>query len=102
MSITARGKSKKKRVASPSEVDRKLLRLLDERSKDEDFWSSKERDRSDSAHRIFQYPAMMVPVVQRRLLQAVLEACPDLSSLYDPYVGSGTSLVSGMHYGLAT
>jgi hypothetical protein len=43
---------------------------------------------------------MMVPLVQRRLLDAVLEARPDIQSVYDPFMGSGTSLVSGMHYGL--
>jgi len=82
-------------------IDRRLLRLIDESASDEDFWSLKDRDRRDSAHCIFQYPAMMVPLVQRRLLASIIEAKPTISSLYDPYVGSGTSLVSGMHFGLA-
>ncbi|MCG2596712.1 MULTISPECIES: hypothetical protein [Burkholderiales] len=76
------------------------MKLIDAKSADPDFWSSKDRDRTDSAHSIFQYPAMMVPLVQRRLLGAVLEARPDIESVYDPFMGSGTSLVSGMHYGL--
>lgn len=83
-------------------VDSELLRILDAKGADPDFWSLKDRDRTDSAHSIFQYPAMMVPLVQRRLLGAVLEARPDIKSIYDPYMGSGTSLVSGMHYGLNT
>ncbi|WP_296598004.1 hypothetical protein [Phenylobacterium sp.] len=87
-------------VRTPQEVDAQLLKLLDAKSADPDFWSSKDRDRTDSAHSIFQYPAMMVPLVQRRLLGAVLEARPDIQSVYDPFMGSGTSLVSGMHYGL--
>lgn len=86
--------------AAPGAVDRVLLNLLDEREADEDFWSLKDRDRRDSAHCLFQYPAMMVPLVQRRLLASVLEAKSSIKSLYDPFVGSGTSLVSGMHYGL--
>src|SRR4051812_46767283 len=81
-------------------VDNRLLRLLKDRESDEDFWSLRDRDRRDSAHCIFQYPAMMVPLVQRRLLASVLEADPSIQSLYDPFVGSGTSLVSGMHFGL--
>lgn len=85
---------------SMQEVDSRLLQILDEKGADPDFWSIKDRDRADSAHSIFQYPAMMVPLVQRRLLGAVLEARPDIKSIYDPYMGSGTSLVSGMHYGL--
>ncbi|MFC2966656.1 hypothetical protein [Acidimangrovimonas pyrenivorans] len=74
--------------------------MLEAKGADPDFWSSKDRDRSDSAHSIFQYPAMMVPIVQRRLMGAVLEVRPDIQSVYDPFMGSGTSLVSGMHYGL--
>lgn len=42
----------------------------------------------------------MVPLVQRRLLKVVLEVKPETQSVYDPFVGSGTSLVSGMHFGL--
>lgn len=82
-------------------VDRNLLRSLAEHSDDADFWSSKSRDRADSAHCIFQYPAMMVPLVQRRLLKTVIDAQQGIQSLYDPFVGSGTSLVSGMHFGLS-
>jgi hypothetical protein len=85
---------------TPKNVDTKLLKLLEIKGADPDFWSLKDRDRSDSAHSIFQYPAMMVPLVQRRLLGAVLEARPDIQSIYDPFLGSGTSLVSGMHFGL--
>jgi hypothetical protein len=87
-------------VRTPQDIDAELLKLLESKGADPDFWSSKDRDRSDSAHSIFQYPAMMVPIVQRRLLGAVLEARPDIQSVYDPFMGSGTSLVSGMHYGL--
>ncbi|MGH6781423.1 MAG: hypothetical protein ACREB5_04900, partial [Sphingomonadaceae bacterium] len=87
-------------VRTPQDIDAELLNLLEAKGADPDFWSSKDRDRSDSAHSIFQYPAMMVPIVQRRLLGAVLEAQPDIQSVYDPFMGSGTSLVSGMHYGL--
>ena len=87
-------------VRTPKDVDAELLKLLGAKGADPDFWSLKDRDRSDSAHSIFQYPAMMVPLVQRRLLGAVLEARPDIQSIYDPFLGSGTSLVSGMHFGL--
>jgi hypothetical protein len=87
-------------VPAPQNIDARLLELLEEKGADADFWSSKARDRTDSAHNIFQYPAMMVPLVQRRLLGAVLEIQPGIKSVYDPFMGSGTSLVSGMHYGL--
>jgi len=86
-------------IRTPLDVDAKLLKLLDAKSVDPDFWSSKDRDRADSAHCIFQYPAMMVPLVQRRLLGAVLEARPDIESVYDPFMGSGTSLIGGSSRG---
>lgn len=91
-------------IAAPEplqDVDARLLELTGAHVDDGDFWSLKERDRSDSGHCLFQYPAMMVPLVQRRLLRTVLEAQPQVCSLYDPFVGSGTSLVSGMHFGLS-
>jgi hypothetical protein len=100
MTALAQNVAKGEPNKTPDETDRLLLTLLRERGEDEDFWSSKDRDRNDSAHCIFQYPAMMVPIVQRRLLSSVLAAQPNLSSIYDPFVGSGTSLVSGMHFGL--
>lgn len=100
MSLVAHRDYKKLQIPKSRDVDALLLRLLDAKNADSDFWSSKDRDRTDSAHNIFQYPAMMVPLVQRRLLSAVLEAQPQIQSVYDPFMGSGTSLVSGMHYGL--
>lgn len=42
----------------------------------------------------------MVPVVQRRLIAVVREHQPDVTSLYDPFVGAGTALVAGMYHGL--
>lgn len=100
MTVAAHSDPNPPPILTPQDFDSKLLSLLDAKSVDPDFWSSKARDRSDSAHSIFQYPAMMVPLVQRRLLGAVLEAKPTIRSVYDPFLGSGTSLVSGMHYGL--
>lgn len=43
---------------------------------------------------------MMVPEVQRRLVEVICTIAPGTRSLYDPYVGSGTSLVAGMQNGL--
>lgn len=100
MGLVAHRAPKLLSIRAPRDTDAQLLKLLDAKSADPDFWSSKDRDRTDSAHSIFQYPAMMVPLVQRRLLGAVLEVRPEIKSIYDPFMGSGTSLVSGMHYGL--
>jgi hypothetical protein len=100
MKSTAATPRPKDTSRSLADVDDLLSKALAKHHGDPDFWSSKTRDRTDSAHCIFQYPAMMVPLVQRRLLAAVLNAQPGIESLYDPFVGSGTSLVSGMHFSL--
>lgn len=92
--------AKPRNIGADTKADRRLLQLIEDSDADEDFWSSKSRDRRDSAHCLFQYPAMMVPLVQRRLLKLILEARPSIQSMYDPFVGSGTSLVSGMHFAL--
>lgn len=68
----------------------------------DDFWSLPNRDPRDSGHAFFQYPAMMVPEIQRALIKIVKKAQPSLSNLIDPYVGAGTSLSAGMHNGIDT
>ncbi|QJE72355.1 hypothetical protein HHL28_03905 [Aerophototrophica crusticola] len=82
-------------------IDFRIRSLLREKQDDEHLWSPPNRDRTDSGHRVFQYPAMMVPIVQRRLLEAVVCSQREGISLYDPFCGSGTSLVSGMHLGMS-
>ena len=82
-------------------VDEHLLAELDQRMQDgESLWSLPERDRHDSGHAFFQYPAMMVPAVQRTLVDIVKGVQPGIHTLIDPYVGAGTSLTAGMHNGL--
>lgn len=66
----------------------------------ENIWSSPDRDRYDSGHAFFQYPAMMVPAVQRTLIEIVKASQPEVGNLIDPYVGAGTTLTAGMHNGL--
>lgn len=57
-------------------------------------------DRKENLHRLFMYPAMMVPATQSAILQAVKEVLPDNSWAIDPFMGSGTSLMSCMEFGM--
>src|SRR5215212_6531894 len=83
------------------DVDDLLCRRIQERTEqDHDLWSSPGRDRRDSIHGFFQYPGMMVPAVQRTLIEIILEVQPSVRSVVDPFVGAGTSLVSAMYQGL--
>lgn len=56
--------------------------------------------RADNLHRLFQYPAMMVPVTQSLIIEAILGDLPIDAMAIDPYMGSATSLMSCMEYGL--
>lgn len=83
-------------------VDEELRRQFAEPvDQDAEFWSSPKRDRRESIHSLFQYPAMMVPIVQRQLIQMITRIQPGVNLLLDPFVGAGTTLVSGMHCGLS-
>jgi hypothetical protein len=67
---------------------------------DEDLWSSPNRDMRDSAQAFFQYPAMMIPTVQRSLIDIIIGIQPGISNISDPFVGAGTTLTAAMYKGL--
>ena len=55
----------------------------------------------DYVHGFCTYPAMMVPKMQRELLDVCLQETGDSRlTLLDPFAGSGTILVEGMLRGL--
>ena len=84
-----------------SEVDQALRAALAEAEADDPtVWSCPDRDPHESAHSLFQYPAMMVPEVQRRLVHAVHSVQAGVKSVFDPFVGAATSLVAAMSFGL--
>lgn len=61
-----------------------------------------EADRSENLHRIFMYPAMMVPATQSAIIKAMTNVLPQKSNAIDPFMGSGTSLLSCMEFGFNT
>ncbi|MBD5313557.1 MAG: site-specific DNA-methyltransferase [Bacteroides sp.] len=65
----------------------------------DDFWSFRTADTKEFTHCYHAYPAMMIPQVARKLLS---DYAPDgeLSLVFDPYVGSGTTLVESSIKGL--
>ncbi|MBX3256368.1 MAG: hypothetical protein KF862_19690 [Chitinophagaceae bacterium] len=86
---------------TPKDVDEQVCNEIDALTEENNtFWSSPDHDRSEYLHSFFQYPAMMVPVVQRKLIEIIVRNKPTISSVLDPYMGSGTSLVACMENGL--
>ena len=67
---------------------------------DSHYWSFVDRDDRDLVHSMFQYPAMMVPRLQRQLLETFVEWDPTIRTVYDPFVGSGTVMTEAMLQGL--
>lgn len=85
----------------PEVTDKQISDEVDSLTEaDNKFWSSPNHDRSEYLHSFFQYPAMMVPVVQRKLIEIIVRNKPSILNVLDPYTGSGTSLVASMENGL--
>jgi len=66
-------------------------------NKDVDEWTFNGASTRDFTHCYHDYPARMIPQVARKLLDLFSK---DANILFDPYCGTGTSLVEGMRRGL--
>ncbi|MDB5227810.1 MAG: hypothetical protein JWN78_2003 [Bacteroidota bacterium] len=78
-------------------IKRRIERLTSENST---VWTSPDRNRREYAHRFFQYPAMMVPIVQKNVIDIIKQINPTIQKVIDPFMGSATSLVACMQNGL--
>lgn len=88
-------------ILLPEAIDQQIVAEIDSLTQaDNKFWSSPDHKRTEYLHSFFQYPAMMVPVVQRRLIEIITNNKPSIKNVLDPYMGSGTSLVACMQSGL--
>ncbi len=63
----------------------------------DDDWTFKDAKTRQLTHCFHDYPARMIPQVAGKLLDLY---APKSGRLFDPYCGSGTSLVEGMRRGL--
>jgi len=65
-------------------------------SRDAAYWEFRRQAQRAGLHGLFQYPAMMVPRMQGDILDTVLEIDPAIKSVWDPFVGAGTTLTETM------
>lgn len=87
-------------VATRPCPDTRLARTVSERARHE-FWGSETTIKSVGAQSApFQYPAMMVSEMQGALLDAVAEARGGSPVVYDPFVGSGATMLEAIRLGL--
>lgn len=87
-------------MATARAISRLQARLQALTTESADFWAFKDDSDRDLAHSLFQYPAMMVPRLQRTLLDEILQADETSRSIYDPFIGSGTVMTEAMLRGL--
>ena len=80
------------------QVDKELACRVEDYS--DDFWASTDRDPREDIHAYFQYPAMMVPELQRELIKLVSGLQPMIRDVLDPFVGAGTTMTACMPLGL--
>lgn len=65
---------------------------------EDNFWDFTGADTKEYTHSFHTYPAMMIPQVAREILNRY--KTKEMSVLFDPYCGTGTSLVEGSLVGL--
>ena len=74
-----------------------LQRLSDA---DDDYWAFRGRAARGQSQGLTQHPAMMVPAMQAVLIKVVAEVDGRVTRVFDPFAGSGTTLVECMRLGL--
>ncbi len=75
-------------------------RLTSYTEREAEYWSFRGKAVREQTHAYMQYPAMMVPQMQGKLIQIFCELLPSIKSVFDPFVGSGTVMTEAMLQGL--
>ena len=84
-----------------TENDVKLIdKLNDKINKDNNYLDFLKSNTKSLTHCYHIYPAMMIPNLAREFIELTLEVNPKAKKLYDPFMGSGTSLVEGIVHNL--
>ena len=85
------------RSLTDASIVRQLRRLSDGGG---DYWTFRHRAARPQTQGLTQYPAMMVPAMQAELIRVVARADGNVSKVFDPFAGSGTTQVECMRLGL--
>jgi hypothetical protein len=81
-------------------VDEQIRARLKACSKiEKNYWSFRVNGARGHMHSCFQYPGMMVPQMQEKLISMLVEVVPSIRSVYEPFVGSGTVMTEIMRNG---
>ena len=81
------------------DTDEQLIEYL--KKLPDNYWDFKDDDTHSYTHGIHSYPAMMVSPISRNIINIVRQF-KEVTSLFDPFAGSGTVLVEGILAGMQT
>lgn len=70
------------------------------RNMDQKLLDAPDYKRDENIHRLFLYPAMMIPPAQKAILDIITRFLPENSNMIDPFMGASTSLLPCMELGL--
>ena len=92
---------KKENSISFEKIDQQLIKEIEQATaENSDVWTCPGSNRREYCHSFFQYPAMMVPAVQKKLIDIVSSVAKGTKNMIDPMMGSATTLVASMENGL--
>src|SRR5688572_16930605 len=84
-----------------AKIDRQLQQQFKNISVSQNsYWEFKKTAARTELHGCARYPAMMVPQLQFEILKTLVDFAPDIKSVYEPFVGSGTAMSESMKFGL--
>jgi hypothetical protein len=81
-------------MKSDDRLIRSRLKALS--SQDAKYWEFRRQAAREGVHGLLQYPAMMVPQMQRDVLNVLLTLRSEAIRILDPFVGSGTVMTESM------
>lgn len=80
-----------------SEIDKKIIKEINDKiKKDENYLDFLKSNTKEYTHCYHTYPAMMIPQVAREFIKTTLKYDKDVSNVFDPFMGSGTTMVEGL------
>lgn len=82
-------------------IDKRIIEELEKcKEGDEKYFDFEKREGAVLSHRYHTYPAKMVEELPRELIRVTKRAGVEVKKIYDPFCGSGTTIVEGVREGL--
>lgn len=82
-------------------TDLKIINDIKEKEgSSKDYLDFLKSDVKTLTHRYHVYPAMMIPNLAKEFIETTLKYQSNIKNIYDPFMGSGTTLVEGIAHNL--